>query len=491
MKLLPTLRSRIYFTLTTLVMITLVGGVVMIYYTQKMENILSAIIDHHLTSYKAAEALETALVNQKGFVSYYFLDGNPDWLRQLGEYRQIFKERLNEARLLANTQEEEDAIEQIATEYQHYIENKDRVIAYYKDRQAQSGAVLHEQVRDRFFKLLDNCEAYKDLQKQRIFNAQKQSRRQAEQYRAMAVAAMVLDLTFGLSLALLLMQKVIRPICDLLLTANQESDVHRIHNIVEALDDSVRGLIRDAGQTHIELERSREHLLQAEKMVIVGKLSAGMAHSIRNPLTSVKMRLFSLSRSLDLSETQQEDFEVISDEIRHIDTIVQNFLEFSRPPKLKMQQISPSTVIDGAIQLLQHRLKSYDVSVDIRRKQLLPQITADPEQLKEVIVNLVVNACEAMHKGGKIDIAETIDDSDPSRAVAVITLQDNGPGISETFQTKIFQPFFTTKEEGTGLGLSIAERIVKEHHGWITVTSAEGEGTAFMIHLPVKKGESS
>jgi signal transduction histidine kinase len=192
-----------------------------------------------------------------------------------------------------------------------------------------------------------------------------------------------------------------------------------------------------------------------------------------------------------LSETQQEDFEVISDEIRHIDTIVQNFLEFSRPPKLKMQQISPSTVIDGAIQLLQHRLKSYDVSVDIRRKQLLPQITADPEQLKEVIVNLVVNACEAMHKGGKIDIAETIDDSDPSRAVAVITLQDNGPGISETFQTKIFQPFFTTKEEGTGLGLSIAERIVKEHHGWITVTSAEGEGTAFMIHLPVKKGESS
>jgi signal transduction histidine kinase len=463
----------------------------MIYYTQKMENILSAIINHHLTSYQAVEALETALVNQKGFVSYYFLDGDPDWLRQLGEYRQIFKERLHEVRLLANTREEENTIEQISTQYQDYIETKDKVIAYYQDRQSHSGVVLHKEVRDQFFRLLDICEAYKDLQKERIFNAQKESRRQAEQYRAMAVTAMMVELIFGLSLALLLMQKVIRPICNLLLAANQKSDVHHIHDIVVALDDSVRGLIRDAGQTYIELERSREHLLQAEKMVIVGKLSAGMAHSIRNPLTSVKMRLFSLNRSLDLSEMQQEDFEVISGEIRHIDTIVQNFLEFSRPPKLKMQWISPSTVIDGAIQLLQHRLKSYDVRVEIRRKQLLPKIMADPEQLKEVIVNLVVNACEAMHKGGKIDIVEELDDSDPSRAVAIIMVQDNGPGISKAVLEKIFQPFFTTKEEGTGLGLSIAERIVKEHHGSITVESAKKEGASFMIYLPVKKGDSS
>jgi signal transduction histidine kinase len=108
-----------------------------------------------------------------------------------------------------------------------------------------------------------------------------------------------------------------------------------------------------------------------------------------------------------------------------------------------------------------------------------------------VIVNLVVNACEAMHKGGKIDIVEELDDSDPSRAVAIIMVQDNGPGISKAVLEKIFQPFFTTKEEGTGLGLSIAERIVKEHHGSITVESAKKEGASFMIYLPVKKGDSS
>jgi len=212
-----------------------------------------------------------------------------------------------------------------------------------------------------------------------------------------------------------------------------------------------------------------------------------MAHSIRNPFTSVKMRLFSLDRSLELSDTQQEDLEVISEEIRHIDNIVQNFLEFSRPPKLKMQQISPSVVVDLVIQLLEHRLKSYDVTIKTIRSRPLPEIQVDPEQLKEVLVNIVMNACEAMERGGKVVIYEEETFVKPLGSVAVIRLSDNGPGIPESIREKIFQPFFTTKEDGTGLGLSIATRIVEEHKGWLDVTSKEGEGTTFVITLLVKE----
>ena len=102
------------------------------------------------------------------------------------------------------------------------------------------------------------------------------------------------------------------------------------------------------------------------------------------------MRLFSLSRALELLAPQKEDYEVISDEIRHIDTIVENFLEFSRPPKLKMQRVSPSDVVDLAIKLLEHRLQSYEVEIKLQRRLTLPQIQVDPEQLKEVLVNLLV-----------------------------------------------------------------------------------------------------
>ena len=148
--------------------------------------------------------------------------------------------------------------------------------------------------------------------------------------------------------------------------SGSEGDPDLAGDEVKALSHSVRGLIQNVDQTQSELQKSRESLLQADKMALVGKLAAGMAHSIRNPFTSVKMRLFSLNRSLKLSDTQKEDFDVISEEIRHVDTIVQNFLEFSRPPKLKIQSISPSVVVDQAIALLKHRLKSYDVEVTHR-----------------------------------------------------------------------------------------------------------------------------
>ena len=222
------------------------------------------------------------------------------------------------------------------------------------------------------------------------------------------------------------------------------------------------------------------------EMALVGKLAAGMAHSIRNPLTSVKMRLFSLSRMPDLTPEQKDDFEVISDEIRHVDTIVGNFLEFSRPPKLKMQRISPSDVVDMVIQLLQYRLKSYDVEVKIDRRQALPEIEADPEQLKEILVNIIMNACEAMENSGLIVIREEETLVEPLGHVIVIRLSDNGPGIKKAIQSKVFQPFFSTKEEGTGLGLSIAARIVDEHGGWLDLISEEGKGSTFVITLPVK-----
>jgi len=299
---------------------------------------------------------------------------------------------------------------------------------------------------------------------------------------------------FSLSvlLAFILAHQILDPLRRLAQEANKEGALKKSGDEVKAISRSVHDLIEAAGQTHIELERSREHLLQAEKMAMVGKLAAGMAHSIRNPLTSVKMRLFALSRSLKLTDYQKEDFDVISEEIRHTDAIVQSFLEFARPPRLKIQQISPSLVVDMSLQLLEglqlleHRLKSYDVTVDVNREHLLPEIQADPEQLKEVLVNLMINACEALAQGVSIVIQEEENFVPPMGRVAVIRLKDRGPGIPESIRDKIFQPFFSTKEEGTGLGLSIATRIVEEHQGRLDIQSKEGQGSTFIITLPIK-----
>ena len=246
---------------------------------------------------------------------------------------------------------------------------------------------------------------------------------------------------------------------------------------VRAVGELVAGLLRDVDETQALLKESREHLIQAEKLALVGKLAAGVAHSVRNPLTSVKMRLFSLERGLDLSPGQREDFEVISEEIRHLDTIVRNFLEFSRPPKPKLQHVSPSDVVDMTLVLLKHRLETYGVDVRLLREQPLPQVDVDPEQLKEVLVNLILNACDAMGENGRIEISEQTGFMDPLGRVAILQVTDSGPGIPADVAESVFQPFFSTKEEGTGLGLAIAKRILEEHGGYIHLKPSDrGQG---------------
>ncbi|MBW1721593.1 MAG: MCP four helix bundle domain-containing protein [Deltaproteobacteria bacterium] len=480
------LRVRIYVTLTALVFVTFAGGLVMVWYTYQMEDLLSSIIDKNMEVFQTAGELEVALVNQKGFVSYYFLDGDPDWLRQLGMYRRIFTEQLQKARFLVETQQQEEFVKLIESEYSSYVTLKDQVIANYKAGRREAGARLHKEVRNRFFKILQLCEEFKDFQAERTEGAIDRSHAQAENLRLIAGTAMLIVLFLGVLMAFVLVNQILGPVRRLALEADREGNSQEPEDEVKALSRSVHGLIEDMYRTYSELEKSREHLLQAEKMALVGKLAAGMAHSIRNPLTSVKMRLFSLGRNLDLSAPQKEDFEVISEEIRHIDTIVQNFLEFSRPPRLKMQRVSPSDVVDLVIQLMQHRLESYEVEIRLNRERVLPEILIDPEQLKEVLVNILINACEAMQKGGSIVIHEEDSYSSSLGQVAVIRLTDNGPGIPESIRDKVFQPFFTTKEEGTGLGLSIAARIVREHGGRLELMSNGDEGATFVIVLPVK-----
>ncbi|MBI5581589.1 MAG: histidine kinase [Deltaproteobacteria bacterium] len=321
----------------------------------------------------------------------------------------------------------------------------------------------------------------------RILAARTASHEQAVKLRIIAAAAIFITAGLSLLLFLVFVYQIVVPLRRLTAEAYREGGPARSGNEFKTLSRRVRVLLLDVDQSHSELERSRETLAQTEKLALVGTLAASMAHSIRNPFTSVQMRLFSLSRSLELDDAQKEDMEVIAAEIRRIDTIVQNFLEFSRPPKLKMQPVSPSSVVDSAIRLLEHRLKSYDVSVRVNGLRPLPRVSADPEQLKEVLVNIIVNACEAMSRGGSISIAESTEDHPLLKQVAVIRIRDSGPGICAADLAKVFQPFFSTKADGTGLGLSISQRIISEHRGRLEVESAAGEGAEFIITLPIKE----
>ncbi|MDY6910572.1 MAG: ATP-binding protein [Thermodesulfobacteriota bacterium] len=481
------LRARILVLLGVLIGVNCAGALVTLWYTKRTQVLYTSMVDRDVEALLAAQKLESSLVMQKGFVTYYFLNRDPQWLTQLSDYHGRFEDWLQRARQSAYLEEAREILNAIESEYIRYAQARDRVVHLYKEGKVEEGAELHWKVRDQFHAIYDLTEAYKRLHEARILETRERYSAQAELVTGLAWSAIPATIVVGFVLGSILFGQVLEPIRRMALDSLPEGDLTRVGDEVKALSRRVRSLMDDVDEAHSQLEESREHLMQSEKLALVGKLAAGVAHSIRNPLTSVKMRLFSLERSLKLDTTQREDLEVISEEIRHIDTILRNFLEFSRPPKLKMQRISPSDVVDMTLQLLRHRLESYGVEVKVQRERRLPKISADPEQLKEVLVNLLLNACEAMTEGGVIQIREEEGVVPPRGRTLVIRVTDSGPGIPETLQDKVFEPFFSTKEEGSGLGLSIAKRIIEDHGGWMQVSSTGRQGTTFVIALPCEE----
>ncbi len=478
------LKARVFLVNTILLGITLVGAVIMVWYTFRIETLFKDIVNKDAAIFHSSQALETALSNQKGFLSYYLLDKNPHWLDQLSYHQKLFDMHFENVRKLISEPWEKAAMEKIAREYEQETRTKQQVIQLYRQGKLEKGLPLHQQARSNFFNILELCEQFKKAHKTKIDSSLEASRRQANQLRYMALAAALTVITLSLLVNFIFSRDILGPIRKLTAQADQDQEEPSSSNEVAALEKSVMGLIKTAERTHEKLRQSQSSLLKSEKLAVVGRLAAGTAHSIRNPLTSVKMRLFSLERMAQLSESQKDDLKVISTEINQINRILENFLEFARPPRLAPRSISPSLVVDSALHLLSQRLLSYKVSVKVHRKENLPVSSIDQEQFKEVLVNIIINACEALEQGGTITIREEEQQAEDSSRVSRIQIADNGPGIPAHIQEHIFDPFFTTKEQGTGLGLSIALNIINEHKGFLEVSSQPGQGTSFIITLP-------
>lgn len=226
-------------------------------------------------------------------------------------------------------------------------------------------------------------------------------------------------------------------------------------------------------------------VFNAEKLASMGKLAASIAHEIRNPLTSLKVRLFSIRRAIGPNPALEEKFRVVSEEIDRLEGVVRNFLEFSRPPALKLQPQEVSALIDRTLALCGHQFEENEIEFACSFEPDLPAVFADMEQLKQVLMNLLSNALEAMDGGGRIRVS-AVRASDPKgKPMVVLRVEDSGPGIPDDVSARIFEPFFSTKEEGTGLGLCISAQIVERHGGKLVLESSGPEGTCFALWIPV------
>jgi PAS domain S-box-containing protein len=264
------------------------------------------------------------------------------------------------------------------------------------------------------------------------------------------------------------------------LYARQAADVIERLRIEDELRQSEEKLRRQAQ----ELE---QQLIRSGRLVSLGEVTASMAHEFNNPLGIIMGFVEDLLSNTDPASPNYRALQIIDEESKRCRQIVGDLMEYARPKPTEFCSISIVDVIDKTLQLVENRLYKQKVGVEKKMDSGLPRIQADSNQLEQILVNLYLNAIDAMPEGGQLRVEAKIINSDGVEPVMLISVADTGFGIEEKDLEKIFQPFFTAKKRrGMGLGLPLCQRIAKNHGGRIEVESQLGKGTTFKIYLPLK-----
>ncbi|HEX9418783.1 MAG TPA: ATP-binding protein [Methylomirabilota bacterium] len=260
------------------------------------------------------------------------------------------------------------------------------------------------------------------------------------------------------------------------------------HNEFQELSGELQRLGQQLETDRMAMLSERAHVTvqslvsYSHRLAALGRLTSGVAHEVKNPLNAMMIHLELLKERLDAPSSEvQQSLEVIGGEIRRLDRVVQGFLRFTRPHELDFKPIEVATLLQSAVVLVEAEWQSQGIRFSIEMPPGLPPLEGDEELLRQALLNLIQNACQAMTKAGVVTVGARVDGD-----TLLIEVADEGVGIAPEEVERIFTLYYTTKPEGTGIGLSVVYRIVQMHDGSIDVRSELGRGTTMTIRLPFR-----
>jgi two-component system, NtrC family, sensor kinase len=302
------------------------------------------------------------------------------------------------------------------------------------------------------------------------------------------VGAMIM---FGIAI------RMVKPIEQLTLAAKRIEDGDLQHRVSIHRDDEIGSLAaafdqmaERLGKRETELKESQTVLRRADRLSSLGLLTAGLAHEIRNPLVAIRTFTQLLPERYEDPEFRDGFQGLALKEVDRICGLINDLLSFARPSKPNVSPQNINDVVDNIARILETQAKEKNVEVIRRFSSDLPMVWIDREQMKQVFMNLILNAIQAMKDGGSIVISTGVSaksDGELVREYVQVEVRDTGIGIPPENLERIFDPFFTSKDEGSGLGLAVSHQIVQEHSGFVTVKSTVGKGTAFFVNVPIGK----
>jgi two-component system, NtrC family, sensor histidine kinase HydH len=458
------------------------------WYINRLQSDLSNVLSRNVNSLKAAEELEIR-VRQLRFHSFTYLsDPKPERLEQFREDDRRFADALQLAKDSSNSDDEIACVAKIETNYRQYHDELVRL----PDEMAPAGSPID------IGKLVDAhpiqkvvypCQELFRLNKERMDDTAEKSASVGRQARwtliFLGFAGPISGLIIGYSVARGISRSIYRLSVRVQDMAQRlDQDVASVSitadGDIRSLDNQLQHVVGRVEEVAERLQRHQRDMLRAEQLSAVGQLAAGVAHEVRNPLTSVKMLVEAALRPQNRKALNAEDLQVIHREIARLEQTVQGFLDFARPPIPQRAACDLRKIVAQALELVQVRARQQKVDVQVRVPEQAVCAEVDRSQLCTVLVNLYLNALDAMPHGGRLRIELDCASAQGTRLV----IMDSGSGIPAEVAPRLFTPFTSSKPTGTGLGLSISRRIMEEHGGRLTGANQSGGGACFTITLP-------
>jgi signal transduction histidine kinase len=493
-----TLATRFAAIITGVVTLAVLSSTAALLSTWTIASLMQSTINASLPSVQVAQSLQLALCEPRGLVASYILDGgNSMWLSELQDRKRRFTDGLAKAKLMAHTPEEEQSLVKLESAYRAYGLKRDEVLLLYHNSEMEKAkVVLFGELNERYMQAHDACDEFMDATDRYVAASVAESKSRVTVASAVVGVCVFVTIGLGGTLLWLFFGGVLLPLRRMVADArtfagdDPANGNSAVPNELRAVGEHLRFLMSNITVTRSDLEQSRSQLTHAEeKLASVGKLAACVAHEIRNPLCAITIALESLKEIVEATPDTHTLFEIVSEEAARLDNIIKDFLEFSRPPRLRIERQQVSTVIEKTLSLVRLPMGEKGIRLICEDTSTVLPVMADAAQLKQVLINILKNATEATPAGGVIHVSASEETAADGRLMVAIRIRDSGPGIPADVRERIFEPFFTTKQGGTGLGLCIAARVMAQHGGQLVLESSSDQGTVFAAWIPAAESE--
>lgn len=489
----PRVVARLTAPLAVVSLLLLVSAVGAAWYVRHLQQTVAGPIATSVASVRAAQELEISIRELIAQMNRYLVTGERKHLDPLPRLKRRTEQALADADKAAVTAEEQALMRRTRAGYEHFSGEYERVL---KEPPAQGLYVRMAELTDTVLtdEVLDPAHEYLRLNEGVLAQASAANQALADRLTVglvgLGVCGSAGGLLGGWAIAAAVRRSIVRTEGWLRETAALLDRAARAEEagapLAAAPGDPLERATASVSAVLRRLRETERAALRAEQLAWVGQMAAGIAHEVRNPLMAIKLLVQAAADRPGGSGFRPRDLRVLEEEIVRLEQIVSGFLDFARPPRPDARPVDVATLVCQTVDGVRARADLQGVAVEVRTPPGPAVAAVDPNQLRQVVYNLLFNALDAQPGGGRVAVSiEPRTEADDQPEVAV-TVADAGPGLPADLGDRIFEPFVSTKEAGMGLGLSICRRIAEAHGGTLGAAAAPGGGAVFTVRLPVR-----